>query len=376
MSRMAKIILSIVAAAVALGVVTGIAFISVNWDTDKKDPAGFYIDGKMVDDPNADPLLSFGDMAVPFDVYRYFFLSSRALYEMYYGETLFTNDPDGDNLEQLKSYTESYLQTIYTWLIVAEQEGIELNEEELAEIEQNLQEMRDEYGDDLEAYLVDDAYYSSIDNYLEIQRLMKLYSKAQEEYTEKMADEYGQAAADEAEANYLENNMTVQHILIMADTETDDMEQAKADALVIAEDIVDQLRAVDDVEEQQALFFELQAEYTDDVDSEGNPNSPDGYTFTEDDSYVPIFIETSKELEIDEISDPVWNEPEEGYSGYYGWHIILRLPLDENGIEAARETASSTIASEKVTEHVAEIQEAYPVVYGSHYKTLKADNIR
>ena len=81
----------------------------------------------------------------------------------------------------------------------------------------------------------------------------------------------------------------------------------------LAEDILAQLRASDD---PIALFKELADEYSQDT---GRLTNPDGYTFTEG-RMVESFDAAARALGENEISDIVESE--------YGFHILLRKPLD------------------------------------------------
>ena len=92
------------------------------------------------------------------------------------------------------------------------------------------------------------------------------------------------------------------------DDETIAAQRAKIDGLL------SQLRASDDPE---ALFDALMHEYSEDSGLEG---SPDGYTATPGEM-VPEFEQTAFSLEMGEISEVV--------ESTYGYHIILRLPLDD-----------------------------------------------
>lgn len=87
-----------------------------------------------------------------------------------------------------------------------------------------------------------------------------------------------------------------------------------------------QLRASDDPE---ALFDQLMNEYSEDS---GLASNPDGYTATPGEM-VPAFEQTAFSLGMGEISDVVESS--------YGYHIILRLPLDSPGdyAETARQSA-------------------------------------
>lgn len=109
----------------------------------------------------------------------------------------------------------------------------------------------------------------------------------------------------------------VKHILLMtmdpATYEALDEEEA-AQKKAQAEELLAQLRSADD---PIALFDELMNEYSEDT---GLAAYPDGYTFTSDDSLVDGFREAALELDVGEISDIVETD--------YGYHIMLRLPLD------------------------------------------------
>lgn len=82
-----------------------------------------------------------------------------------------------------------------------------------------------------------------------------------------------------------------------------------------AEDILAQLQAASD---KEALFDQLMKEYSEDTDSSGNLNSPDGYE-AQSGQMVPAFEEAALALQPGEISGIVESP--------YGYHIILRLPI-------------------------------------------------
>lgn len=122
-----------------------------------------------------------------------------------------------------------------------------------------------------------------------------------------------------------EGYVTADHILLMTvDAATraplDDATVAQKRAL--AEDLLAQLRASDDM---PALFAELADAYSEDP---GRAACPEGYTFTHG-TMVAAFDEAAHALREGELSDLVETQ--------YGYHIILRRPLDvDEAAEAVR----------------------------------------
>lgn len=115
----------------------------------------------------------------------------------------------------------------------------------------------------------------------------------------------------------------VKHILLSTTSTdiTDDegnvtqtAEEYNAAQLALAEELLAQLRSAEDPE---TLFDILMTGYSEDS---GLSSNPDGYTFSDSDSLVDGFREATLELEVGEISDVVETT--------YGYHIMLRLPVD------------------------------------------------
>ena len=124
-----------------------------------------------------------------------------------------------------------------------------------------------------------------------------------------------------------EGYITADHILLMTvDPDTheplDDETVAKKRAL--AEDLLRQLRESDD---PLALFSELADAYSEDP---GRQTNPEGYTFKYG-AMVDAFDSAARALEENEYSELVESP--------YGFHIILRRPLDvDAATDAVRET--------------------------------------
>ena len=154
-------------------------------------------------------------------------------------------------------------------------------------------------------------------------------------YYQNLLDAMVPEATDEMLNNYVYH---VKHILLLTvDMEGQPTQQEDGsyaypalDAETVAakraqaEDLLAQLRASSDPE---ALFDQLMNEHSEDS---GLAANPDGYTATPGEM-VPAFEQTAFSLGMGEISDIVESS--------YGYHIILRLPVDDPSsyAEACRE---------------------------------------
>ena len=141
-----------------------------------------------------------------------------------------------------------------------------------------------------------------------------------------MVDSYGTAGeklTDEEVLSWANDNnyLRCKHILFLTqnDDGTDKTDEEKAEIRKEAEATLKELRALEsDREAMMAHFDELMA----DADDPGMTTFPDGYTFTEN-QMVQEFEDGTRALEEYAISDIVETS--------YGYHIILRLPLDPEG---------------------------------------------
>ena len=160
------------------------------------------------------------------------------------------------------------------------------------------------------------SYYMDLD-------LFKYFTKVQYLYNalaEKLFGADGASITDEDVQEFAEANSytTAKHILLKTIDDSgkaiaDDEKAAKKQK---ADKIAAQLKAVTDPQQRAELFDELMAEYNEDT---GENSYPHGYCFTSG-SMVTEFEDACKELEPYEVSGVVESK--------YGYHIILRLPLD------------------------------------------------
>ena len=100
-------------------------------------------------------------------------------------------------------------------------------------------------------------------------------------------------------------------------------DEEKAQAFQKAQDLRKQLKdAGDDLE----LFDKLMNEHSEDGRNEdGTLAMPDGYTQVYGGQMVPEFEEGAMALQVGEISEPIQSQ--------FGYHIILRLPLEREELK-------------------------------------------
>ncbi len=432
MSRIRRYILLAISIVLMVGIATGVAFYTASYDPNNPDP-GVYNGGEQLLSMD-DTVMTIGEYDVSLAEYRYY----------YYGTIDYTeqqaaangsaapdweNDPDGELAYQLQSVVEQDLLNLYTWLAIADERGIELNEEELTEIEDTITQYKEDMGVDGFLAQVNDIFIEDEEAFRQLVQKQNRAQKAQEEVYTELEEQEGEAIGDEAQAEYVAENITAKHILFMLQTDEDyaaaqAAAQAAEDASAVSSDAsVPTSEAVPDTSEvapdssavtsdassvptaeqidpelaarlpqeqtlarAQALyeqiiasedpiatFDELMPIYTEDGGLESNPN---GYTFVPDETsgLVEIFYTTAGALEEGEIAAPVLHDGAD-MGGYSGYHIIMRTPLDESAIEAVREQAISMAISEMLTAVYDEELASIPVEYSEYYEDISPSSL-
>lgn len=242
-----------------------------------------------------------------------------------------TEMEDGTTMAQ--SVMDSALQTAALYALVpvlAQQEGLSVSADSTQTIQQAITQTQQMY----ESIPLDHILWASAMT----QDLFTRMYQASDLNTQLMNRYYGEGApdapSDEDILAYVSDNLKIaykaKHILLKT-VDTDKPikdedgnatgEYEKLDDATIAqkkataEDILSQLQAADD---KEALFDELMAQYSEDTDSSGNVNSPDGYE-AQSGQMVEAFETTALALQPGEISGIVESP--------FGYHIILRLPI-------------------------------------------------
>ena len=198
----------------------------------------------------------------------------------------------------------------------------------------------------------------------------RFYSETLDLYTllsQELYGAQGEKLSEEEIVRALEDKgyVSAHHILFMTiDPMTGQAldEAAAAEKLRQAEQLVQELRAIGEPEQRLRRFAELKAEYCEDT---GKTSYPDGYTYTPG-TMVPVFEETAAALAPYELSDPVQSS--------YGYHIILRLPLNAESLlfsaQGTPRTARLTIAQERLTRDLDDYFAAHPPVYAEGLEDL------
>ena len=201
-------------------------------------------------------------------------------------------------------------------------------------------------------------------------KAFQFYSEALDLYTMLAQELYGaqgEKLTEEDIVKALEDQgyISAHHILFMTiDPMTGkNLEQDEVAAkLQQANDLVKELRAIEDHDELLKRFKELKEQYCEDT---GKTAYPDGYTFTPG-TMVPVFEDTVKALKDYEVSDTVQSD--------YGFHIIMRLPLGGDSLlfspQGTPQTARVIVAQEKITHDLDDYFAAHPPVYADGLEEL------
>ena len=248
----------------------------------------------------------------------------------YYGMEVSWDDPWGQDTDQsfaeyVPASAEEQIKQVNCIEDFAAENNVVLSDDTLAEIEEQLKSTiastcgEDATEEDFNEYL--DQVYMTRALYDRMNRINYLY---QQGYTQ-LYGENGELVDDAAAIVYLEDNeyISANHILLMT------MDSATGEALdedtiaaqeQKAREIAAELQAIEDPQQLLARFAELKEEYCEDT---GKVTYPDGYTFTPG-TMVTEFEDACNALADYQVSDPILTS--------YGYHIIIRLPLDPDKI--------------------------------------------
>ncbi len=346
MSKPVKIVSLIVVILLVTGIVFGIAVFSASY-TPPPEKTGIVVDKTLVEAPGT--MLTVNGTPVSFEDYRYYYISNKNQFiANNYDESYFESDYDGAKAKALKDQTEQNITMFRALLDYAAANNITLTDEEKAEITTALADQKAQEGDGFAELLVQNGYTDEA-MYIRLSEEQRLASKAYNA----MLEEY----KGDAEKELKDTMLTAKHILLMFDSEAEDPEQNEKDVLEASEAMYKEITESDD---PAKTFDEMMNEYSMDTGLEANP---DGYTFGPGEM-VPEFENGTKALKEGEISEPIRSD--------WGYHIIMRLPLDETQMESQISNKANTILQEKLTETM----DSMEVVPGEYYTDVTPSSIQ
>lgn len=262
---------------------------------------------------------------------------------------------DGTNItDYIKSNVYSSVKQHLVLENLANKYGVTLTEGQESAMADSDQSYIDQYGSE-EAFEEEIAKLGMRrETYDRVARSNYLYQNLYQLYNTEGSALY---ASDEDLAVYAadQNYITADHILLSTkDLTTGEAltDEQKAEKKALAEEIKQKLDACEgDIDELTALFQELADQYSEDP---GRESYPTGYTFTTG-SMVQEFEDAAYALSEGEVSEVVESS--------FGYHILLRLPLDKSA-------AADEVREEYFTNFIAEQVDAATMATSADYDKL------
>lgn len=262
---------------------------------------------------------------------------------------------DGTNItDYIKSNVYSSVKQHLVLENLANKYGVTLTEGQESAMADSDQTYIDQYGSE-EAFEAEIAKLGMRrETYDRVARSNYLYQNLYQLYNTEGSALY---ASDEDLAVYAadQNYITADHILLSTkDLTTGEAltDEQKAEKKALAEEIKQKLDACEgDIDELTALFQELADQYSEDP---GRETYPTGYTFTTG-SMVQEFEDAAYALSEGEVSEVVESS--------FGYHILLRLPLDKSA-------AADEVREEYFTNFIAEQVDAATMATSADYDKL------
>lgn len=290
---------------------------------------------------NDNTVLTFGDYNVESNEFLYYFVSQLEYSDIPFEALL--------DKEEYAKYVDSVVHRIKTNAaldILCAQHSIYLSDTEYKDlITTYMNQLKSYYGESFEselqsAGLTPELFEKQI-------RTSTLYQKLLQQTTQP-GGAYDFYDAELLQSLATANNLIrAKHILIMVDPQ-----ENKEEKLALAKQVLQKAKAGED-------FDKLIEQYNQDP---GMASSPDGYYFVEGEM-VTEFYEASKALELNGISNIVETA--------YGYHIIQRLPYEENSLAASSfgQTITQELEQQNIMNKIENICDNMDVQYAPDFET-------
>ncbi len=271
-------------------------------------------------------------------------IRSAQQYGMLNGDAAWTADA-GDGMTMTEALKADALETAKLYRVIetkAKELGVELTQEQEDELQAQMSEAIEGMGGE-EAFQIElDGMCVSRDCFLAMNRIYYFNQGIKEKMEQSGELTVTQEDKDRYAGEILEQGgiYAAKHILLStrktnADGSHEEMtDEEKSAVEQRAKAMRQQLRDAGDSEE---LFDELMNQFSEDGrDENGNLNAPDGYGLVYSGQMVPEFEQGALALEEGQIGEPVKTD--------YGYHIIMRIPVDEAQLNELVESVSTSDA--------------------------------
>ena len=293
--------------------------------------------------------LSVNGEPVSYETFRYYY----ALVKFKYDNGSVSYWDTHDYSQDISSETMKYLLHDLATEKYAESIGVRLSDYEISQVKDSIESMTYYYGGKYEFNKMLDDNYLTPELYEKLNEIDALYDKLLEYLT---GEESGYKISDDKTLvrRYLDNYAArADHILILNDPGDNAEENEK-----LIKEIYQRLQNGED-------FAELKAQYSEDNET---ANNDVGYYFTEGD-IGKEFEEAALSLEIGQMSGII--------ETHYGWHIIIRLPFDEEYIAENWDSDIVPFYQKHMLEiAIGKVKDAMSVEYDETFYSYSPKNIK
>ena len=276
---------------------------------------------------------------VSLDNLRYYFLNLKANINA-------SGELTADQETQLMEDAMAYVKDDIAIKRLAEKNGVSLTDEEKKEVADNIEKNKQQYESEAEYAKALEKQYMTPDFYASMQELGMIRNKL----LEKLFDKGGAYEMNEETVKQQVNSSFVhaKHILVQSTTENYEAR---------AKEALEKVQAGED-------FDALVKEYGDDPGMEAQP---EGYYFTRG-QMVQEFEDAAYALEVGQTSGLVKTS--------YGYHIIQRLPIDEEYVTENLETLTSSCKQAKFDELLDELVQGFEVHKSDKYDLINSKTLK